>query len=327
MSATFAAGAMVDRFEIVGVLGHGGMSTVYHARERGTDRHVVLKVPYDHLLGDPALYERFQRELAIGKTIDHPNIQKSIATGSYDGLPYTVMEYVDGEMLRETIGRRAPLSIAEAIGLTVQLCDALAYCHAHNVFHRDLKPENILVTPEGQVKVMDFGIALLQGARRVTFQGLSSVMGTPDYMAPEQIKGKRGDAATDIYALGVMLFEMLAGDVPYHGDNPFAIMGQHLNAAAPRLRSRNAQVSEALERVVARAMHRDPAQRYADAAQLAHDLTHLDSLDLSAFPPLDDALPTPRRQRLNDIARLTIALLVVVALLLAIAVLAQALHH
>lgn len=327
MSATLDAGSTLDRYTIVSTLGQGGMAMVYRARDTQDNREVVLKVPYDYLLGDPALYERFQRELAIGRTLDHPHIQKCIATGAHDDMPYVVMEYVDGVLLRDVIHRRAPLPVAEAIDITVQLCDAMSYCHDRHIYHRDLKPENILVTPDDQVKVMDFGIALMQGARRVTWQGLSAVMGTPDYMAPEQIKGQRGDAATDIYALGVMLYEMLSGEVPYRGDNAFAIMSQHITAPPPRLRPRNAEVSDVLERVVARAMQRDPARRYANAGALAHDLTHLETLDLDQLPPLEEAPASARRQQWRDALRLLALVLAIIALLLLIGVAAQAMHH
>jgi serine/threonine-protein kinase len=327
MSAPFIAGTALDDYEIVGVLGQGGMSTVYRARDRRDGTDVVLKVPYDHLLGDPAVFERFQRELKIGRTLAHPHIQKSLATGTYRDQPYMVMEYVDGVLLRDVLRERMALPIAEAIGITVQLCSALAYCHAQGIYHRDLKPENILITPDGQAKLMDFGIALMEGARRVTWRGFSAIMGTPDYMAPEQIKGKRGDAATDIYAVGVMLYEMLAGEVPYRGDNPLAIMSQHVNAPPPRLRARNHDVSEVLDRVIAKAMHRDPVARYGSAEAFAHDLTHLEGVDLSTLPALDEAQPSARTKQWSEVLRLVILILVVIALLLLIGVLAQSLHH
>jgi serine/threonine protein kinase len=327
MSAPFATGTTVDHYEIAGVLGQGGMSTVYRARDVESGREVVLKVPYDHLLGDPAVFERFQRELKIGQTLDHPHIQKSLATGTYDRQPYMVLEFVDGILLRDVLRDRKVLPLPEAIGIATQLCDALAYSHEKGVYHRDLKPENIIVTPDGQAKVMDFGIALMEGARRVTWRGFSAIMGTPDYMAPEQIKGKRGDAATDIYALGVMLYEMLAGEVPYHGDNPMAIMSQHLNAPPPRLRTHNREVSESLDRVVAKAMHRDPARRYATAAAFAHDLAHLDTVDPSTLPELEEAQPSARAKQWGDVLRLVILILAIIALLLLIGVLAQSLHH
>jgi eukaryotic-like serine/threonine-protein kinase len=311
----YEAGQTVnDRYDILESLGQGGMNDAYKARDRASGRLVVLKIPFTSLIGDPATYSRYQRELEIGKRLHHPNIQELLDEGRLDGVaPYLVLEYVDGTLLREYLREHAPLPVDEAISITVQLADALQYCHEHGVVHRDLKPENILIEPDDIVKLVDFGIALLQGARRLTFRRLTSGFGTPDYMAPEQVQGDRGDARTDVYAVGVMLFEMLTGDVPYHGDSPLAVMSQRVTTDAPLLRSKRADLPPELEAVVWRALRRDPAERYASMAELRHDLTHLDEVKIPEYPSAARRGPVSREHVVNT--GVVIAALVVLAVL------------
>src|SRR5262249_547418 len=228
------------------------------------------------------------REVEIGKRLHHPNIQHLVDEGRLDDgggvAPYLVLDYVDGRSLREYLTEKAPLPVDEAIRIALQLADPLQYCHQQGLGHRDPNPENILMQPDGTIKLVDFGIALLQGARRLTFRRLSSEVGTPDYMAPEQVQGDRGDARTDIYALGVMLFEMLTGDVPYKGDSALAVMSQHVTTDAPLLRRVQPDLPAELEAVVWRALRREPAERYASMAALRHDLTHLDAVQIPDYP-------------------------------------------
>lgn len=279
----FGPGQRVDGYEIAESLGVGGMSEAYRARDCRSGSEVVLKFPHASLIGDPALFSRFQREIEIGRRLIHPNVQRVLGAGKLENgfSPYIVMEYVAGESLRQYLADHKPLPIDQAIDFARQLATALAYCHQQGVVHRDLKPENVLVTPDGQLKLMDFGIALLQGARRVTWGSLSATVGTPDYMAPEQVRGERGDERTDIYAVGVILYEMLTGDVPYQGDNPLAVMSQRVIHDPPPVSHRRPGVPRALDGVVARALQRDPAQRYQTMTELAYDLAHLDEVDLS----------------------------------------------
>jgi serine/threonine-protein kinase len=173
------------------------------------------------------------------------------------------------------------LPAEEAVALIRKIADGLAFCHDHDVVHRDLKPENILVTPAGQPIIMDFGLALTKGAQRVTYANLSATAGTPEYMAPEQVEGKRGDARTDLYALGAILYEMLAGQPPFHGDNPLAVMAQHVQGAVPRLDRERPDVPRPLAAVVARALQRSPDDRYPDLRAFMADLDHLDQVDTS----------------------------------------------
>ena len=291
-------GTNLDGFEIKEVIGHGAFSDVYLAVDP-EGRQVVLKCPHDAIMGDTSTFDRFRRELEIAKKLDHPGIQHSYDLGAHRSRPYLVMEYVEGETLRGLLNRQKRLPTARAIVLTQQLAEAMAYAHSQGVYHRDLKPENLLITPEGRLVVTDFGIALLSGARRLTWRWLTSTVGTPDYMAPEQIQGKRGDARTDIYAIGIMLFEMLAEHVPWEGDNPLAVMQQHLSAPLPDLHAINSSVLPPLEAIVRKCLRKDPDERYQDAGELLHDLQHWQDLDLSGFnfaaesslaPPSDKGL-------------------------------------
>jgi eukaryotic-like serine/threonine-protein kinase len=320
----YEAGQTVDdQYEILQSLGQGGMNDAYKARDRESGRLVVLKIPFTSLIGDPATFSRYQRELEIGKRLHHPNIQQLLDEGRLDGVsPYLVLEYVEGTLLREYLRQHAPLPVDEAIKITVQLADALQYCHEHGVVHRDLKPENILIEPDGTVKLVDFGIALLQGARRLTFRRLTSGFGTPDYMAPEQVQGERGDARTDVYALGVMLFEMLTGDVPYHGDSPLAVMSQRVTTDAPLLRRKGPDLPPRLEAVVWRALRRDPSERYASMADLKHDLTHLDQVPLPDYPAETGSAARVSRAHVVN-AAIVIGVFVVLALLGIVAQLAH----
>lgn len=277
------AGEHVDGYTVLDKLGQGGMSEVYHARDEAHGREVVLKFPHEDMIGDPSTYERFQREIKIGKALTHPHIQKLYELGGKPLAPYLVLEYVDGCTLRQLLHREEQLSPERTVALGIQLGQALAYAHDHHVFHRDLKPENIIVNANGQAKVMDFGIAFVQGARRITWGSLSSQVGTPDYMAPEQIKGSRGDQRTDIYALGMMLYECVAGRLPYRGDNALSIMNQHVTVSPPPVQRFSHAVPPVLDEVIMKAIRRDPQQRWQGMHALVDALEHLDVVDVAAL--------------------------------------------
>jgi eukaryotic-like serine/threonine-protein kinase len=229
--------------------------------------------------------------------LDHPGIQRSFDEGEDRTRPYLVLEYIDGVTLREVERREGRLPVPRAVDIATQLAAAMASAHAQGISHRDLKPENVLVTPEGRVVVTDFGIALMAGARRLTWRWLTSTMGTPDYMAPEQVEGKRGDARTDVYALGIMLFEMLAGRVPWEGDNPLVVMSQHVNAPLPSLREIDRHLPAPLEAIVTKCLRKNPDERYADAGELHADLERWQDLDVSTFAFGEDAVKRSLRDR------------------------------
>jgi serine/threonine-protein kinase len=276
-------GDQIDRYQIQSHMAQGGMSDVYRAFDLIGRREVVVKVPDQSMIGDPAQYERFQRELEVMSSLDHPAILKGLGSGKHNRVPYLVTEFVDGESLRKRIETLAPLAPDVAVELAIKIADGMDYCHRNQVIHRDLKPENILVTADGQPVIMDFGLALTKGAHRVTYSNLSATMGTPDYMAPEQIDGQRGDARTDVYALGTILYEMLAGRTPFTGDTQLAVLAQHLHGVAPRLDKINPSVTPQLAAVVARSLLRDPAERYPDMTAFIEALRHPEKADLSVL--------------------------------------------
>ena len=285
-------GAKLDQFTIVKAIGHGAFSDVFLA-EDPSGRRVVLKCPHESIMGDVATFDRFRRELEISRHLQHPGIQRPIEFTSDRSRPYMIMEYIDGETLRAMLGREKKLSVEQAVDFGRQLASAMAYAHSQGVVHRDLKPENVLVTPDGKLVVTDFGVAFMAGARRLTWRWFSTALGTPDYMSPEQIQGKRGDARTDVYAIGVMLYEMLAGRVPWEGDNALSVMSQHINAPVPPLHELNSAVPPPIDGIVRKCLRKNPDERYEDASSLRSDLDHWRDLPLSQFIFGDEQIVSP----------------------------------
>ena len=274
-------GDRFDRFEIRSHIARGGMSDIYRAFDPSAGRDVVLKIPDAAGMGDPVQFERFQRELEVIQTFHHPAIQKGLGAGVFERTPYLVAEFVEGRSLREILDAEAPLAPERAVALIRKIADGIAYCHEHDVIHRDLKPENILVTAEGQPVILDFGLALTRKARRVTYPRLSSIAGTPEYMAPEQVDGKRGDQRTDVYAVGIIFYEMLAGHPPFGGDTPMAVMAQHVYHPIPRLDKEKPSVPEPLAAVVVRCLQKDPDDRFEDMRAFLQSLDHPETIDLA----------------------------------------------
>jgi eukaryotic-like serine/threonine-protein kinase len=266
-------GEMLDHYRIETVVARTSMSELYKATDTTTGRSVALKVPLPEMQTDPVLYERFKREEEIGQLLDHPGIVKTFQ-GEERSRVYMVMEWVNGRLLRSVLNEQKRMPIDRSVAITLRICDALDAMHKHGVVHRDLKPENIMVDSEDGIKLIDFGIAMKEDARRLTFVNLSAMLGTPDYIAPEQVKGQRGDQRSDIYATGIMLYEMLTGHVPFAGSNPLAAMNERLLHDAPPVREQNPEVSPELQEIVFRSLAREPRHRYATASEMAWDLEH-----------------------------------------------------
>lgn len=320
-------GDQFDRYQIQAYMAQGGMSDIYRAFDLVNHREVVIKIPDQSMLGDPAQFERFQRELEVMKTLDHPTILKGLGSGKYNRIPYLVTEFVDGQSLRTMIETSAPLPSGQAVALIRKIADGMAYCHKNDVIHRDLKPENILITTEGQPVIMDFGLALTKGAHRVTYSNLSATMGTPDYMAPEQIEGQRGDQRTDVYALGTILYEMLAGTTPFTGDSSMAVMAQHLNGTSPRLDRVNPSISPQLAAIVAICLARHPGDRFADMAAFIDALDHPESVDISILDKQNASKGFFKSMVQLDAAKGILTGLGIVIVLVVLALLLQQFHR
>jgi serine/threonine protein kinase len=273
-------GDQLDHYRIEAVAARSGMASIFRGTDLRTGRQVAIKVPHPEMESDPVLFDRFHREQEIGQKLDHPGVMKVMADDDRSQI-YMVMEWLEGRLLRQILSEQKKLPADRAIRIMLGILDALEYIHGHGIVHRDLKPENIMVNVEDHIKLIDFGIAANAGARRLTFAKLSNTMGTPDYISPEQVKGKRGDARSDIYAAGVMLYEMLTGEVPFRGSNPFAIMNDRLlnNPVPPR--EVDPDISPQMQEIIYRALERDPQKRYASAGEFAWDLKHQDQVGVA----------------------------------------------
>jgi serine/threonine-protein kinase len=266
-------GEMLDHYRIDSLVATSGMATIYRATDLTTERVVAIKLPHFEMESDPVFFDRFQREEAIGTTLSHPGVIQVFAQENRSRL-YMVLEWVEGRLLRQVLNEQGKLSAERAVRIVLQISDALDYIHGQGVVHRDLKPENIMIDPDDRVKLIDFGIASKAGARRLTFGKLSKTQGTPEYISPEQVKGKRGDVRSDLYSLGVILYEMVTGETPFPGPDPFLVLNVKLHTDPPSPRKIAPELSPALEEIVLRAMERDPQKRYRHARELAWDLEH-----------------------------------------------------
>jgi len=280
---TLQPGEHLDRYLIEDVVASSGMATVYRARDLESGLQVAIKVPHPEIESDPALFDRFQREQDIGVKMEHSGVMKVFANPERSQV-YMVMEWLEGRLLRQILNGEGKLTIARAVKLTIGICRALEYIHAQGVVHRDLKPENIMVDGEDNVRLIDFGIAANAGARRLTFANFSQSLGTPDYISPEQVRGKRGDARSDLYSLGVMLYEMLTGKVPFSGANPFAVMNDRLLNQPVPPRNLEPSVTPELQEIIYRALEREPKNRYQHARDFAHDLEHPEEIGIQERP-------------------------------------------
>src|ERR1700745_3400180 len=267
------------------------MSTVFRAHDLELDRRVAIKILHEHYADDPEYLERFRREARAVARLSHPNIVTVIDRGDDDGRQYIVFEHVDGENLKELVVRSGRLPVRRALELALSVADGLAFAHQQGLVHRDVKPQNVLLSREGEVKVTDFGIARsLHVDHGVTQTG--TVLGTGEYLAPEQASGKSVSAATDVYSLGVVLWELLAGGGAFSGENFVAVALRHVNEPPPHLRERRPDVSPRLDAAVERALAKDPARRFPSMAAFARELRacFAEAEGGAPLPPADDDL-------------------------------------
>ncbi|HEX8910608.1 MAG TPA: serine/threonine-protein kinase [Anaeromyxobacteraceae bacterium] len=298
------AGDRLDQYQLVELLARSGMASIFKAIDTASGQAVALKIPHIQYESDVVFSERFRREQEVGQRLVHPNVVRVLRPREQSRV-YLVMEYVEGRSLRAILGDRHPLPVERALELARQVCDALVYLHEHGVVHRDVKPENLLVTADGTVKLLDFGIALFEAERRLTWMGLSSAVGTPDYMAPEQIRGRRGDPRTDVYAVGVLLYEMLTRHLPYDSPNPRALLRAKTSEEPRSPRYWVPTLHPSLEAIILKAIARSPRDRYPSAAALLADLR-----DPYSVPPVDPEAGarlrrTRRSRRLAVVAALS----------------------
>jgi len=274
-------GDTLDHYRLEATVARGGMATLYKATDQRDGRSVAIKIPHAEMEADPVLVERFRREQEIGLELDHPGVVKTLDSAERSRL-YMVIEWVNGRLLRAILNEERQLPIDRATNLTLQMLDALDTMHKYGVVHRDLKPENIMVDDQDRIKLIDFGIAMKEDARRLTFVEMSPTLGTPDYISPEQVKGQRGDQRSDIYSLGVMFYEMLAGEPPFRGSNPLAVMNERLLHDPEPVRQRRPEVSAELEEILNRALVRDPRHRYQTASEMAWELEHQEQVGVES---------------------------------------------
>jgi hypothetical protein len=289
------------RYKLEAKLGSGGMSTVYLARDSTLDRAVAVKVMHREMSEQPDQLERFRQEARAVAKLSHPNVVAVIDAGEDGGHPYIVFEYVEGETLKQRIARLGALDTQEALAYAIEIARGLTVAHARNMVHRDIKPQNVLIDAEGRAKLTDFGIS-----RQLEQDGMTAtgrVLGTTDYVAPEQAMGHGVDPRSDVYSLGVVLYEMLIGQVPFHADSQVGVAMKHVNEELPDVQQRRPEVSAAAALVVERATAKDPAQRYQEVGEMIDDLST--ALEVEAAragsttgeaTSVLDAVPPPKRK-------------------------------
>jgi eukaryotic-like serine/threonine-protein kinase len=307
---------IAERYEVEELVGHGGMSSVYKAKDSLLERHVALKILHEQYSADEDFVERFKREARSVAQLQHPNIVTVIDRGEENGRQYIVFEYIDGENLKEHVVLNGRLDVREALEIAVEVARGLAFAHEQGLVHRDVKPQNILLNGDGRAKVTDFGIARTVDVDGMTQTG--TILGTSNYIAPEQAGGQRVDAHSDVYALGVVLYELLAGEVPFPGESFVAVAMKHMHEPAPNLLDVRGDVPLRVAAAVDRALEKDPEQRFptmnAFAAELEACLAELDQQDGDATMVIPSRRRSPPRRKQVSRWPLAIGLLALLAI-------------
>ncbi|NLW07493.1 MAG: Stk1 family PASTA domain-containing Ser/Thr kinase [Clostridia bacterium] len=289
------------RYEIVSELGGGGMARVYRGQDRLLHRNVTIKILREQYASDKDFLSRFENEAKAVAKLSHPNVVSIYDVGQDNGLHYLIMEYVEGSTLKELVSKEAPLPPLQAIDIAQQICSALEHAHENDVIHRDIKPHNILITKNGRVKVTDFGIA--QAVNEATMSYNGTMVGSVHYISPEQARGGVTGTAADIYSFGIVLYEMLTGQLPFQGDTPVAVAIKHLQELPRPLREINPDVPPVVERIVMRTLEKDPDRRYQSAVALHAELETVkrvlteESFATRELPAIDASEINPAKAR------------------------------
>jgi serine/threonine-protein kinase len=276
-------GDQLDHYRIEGVVSRDNIATIFRATDVNTNETVAIKMPHPGMETDPAFVDRFHREQEIGRTLNHPGVLKVLAN-DHRSKDYLVEEWFNGQPLRQILAAQKKLEQARAVRIALAVCEALEYVHGHGIVHRDLRPENILVDAADHVKLTDFRVAAKEGAPRLTFTNLAQLVGASAYISPEELKGNRGDARSDIYSLGVILYEMLTGKTPFPGAGPYERLAK--NPVPPR--ELEPSIPPQLQEVIYRAIEREHKNRYPTAHEFAADLGNLNRVGVTERTELKD---------------------------------------
>jgi len=304
---------LADRYELEELVGAGGMSSVFRAHDRLLDRKVALKILHQQYSGDDEYVERFRREARAVAALSHPNIVTVIDRGDHDGRQFIVFEYIEGENLKRLIERRGPAPVATALELGMQIARGLSFAHQQGLVHRDVKPQNVLLNGDGRAKVTDFGIARSLDVQHGMTQ-TGTVLGTSDYIAPEQAQGQRVDEHTDVYSLGVVLYELLTTEVPFPGENFVAVAMRHINEPPPPIRDKRPDVPPRVEAAIQKAMAKRPEDRFQTMADFCRELEAcLAELEAAGTQVAPVVASRAQRRRRGPVWPVVLALLVLAA--------------
>ncbi len=259
-----------DRYQIIRTLGEGGMANVYLAHDTILDRNVAVKILRGDLANDDKFVRRFQREALSASSLSHPNIVEMYDVGEDEGQYYIVMEYVEGKTLKQLLKKRGNLTVSEVMDIMLQLADGMAHAHDSYIIHRDIKPQNIMILENGMIKITDFGIAMALNSTQLT--QTNSVMGSVHYLPPEQANGKGSTIKSDIYSMGILMYELLTGTIPYKGDNAVEIALKHLKEPLPSIKSKIPNLPQSIENIILKSTAKNPKNRYSDAREMHEDI-------------------------------------------------------